>query len=404
MSYSKEQRLSPAGLVLTRIHLDKLRANWRLLRDMANGDAVLPPQSCTPIMAVVKADAYGHGLIQVAEALLQEGARTFAVGSVAEGVLLRQALVANTGANPQSVRVVPLLGLQSRQEALEIYAHRLTPFVHSKAQLELLAAAHDGADPLPVVIKIDTGMSRLGFAADDHAAVLELLRSFPSLHPFLLATHMAAADDPAKMDSTRRQIARFRAMFEALRAAWPDLAPSFANSPATLLDTELTSDFSFHVRRPGFALYGGNPFMGTPLAHLGDALQTAMEVTAPVLSVHDLAQGETVSYGCTFTAPKAMRVAVIGAGYADGFSRGMSGKGFVCLHGVRCPILGRVCMQMHMVDASAVPEARAGDEAYLLGGEGPQSISANDLAQVWGTIPYEVFCLLGKNPREFYDN
>ncbi len=400
MPHAEEQRLSHSGLPLAGIRLDLLRANWRHLRGLA-GDAAA--DSWPALMPVIKADAYGHGLVPTARTLLEDGARALAVGSVAEAVFLRRGLAGKAGEN---ARIVPLLGLRTAEEARDITAHALTPFVHSPAQLDLLAAALGnraaGAERLPVVIKIDTGMSRLGFSADEPAALVARLRAHPELRPSLLATHLAAADDPAALGSAQEQIRRFRAVFEALRAVWPDIAPSFANSPGTLAERELAHGFPFHVRRPGFALYGGNPFAGTSLAHLGAALRPAMEVTAPVLSVHDLARGATVSYGRTFTAPRPMRVAVIGAGYADGYSRGLSGKGFVCLHGVRCPIRGRVCMQMHIVDVSHLPGLSAGEDAHLLGGEGAGAISPDDLAAAWGTIPYEVFCLLGKNRRVFY--
>ncbi len=401
MTQRKEQRLSPAGLTLAHVRLDRLRANWRHIRSLAGDDD--PARVWPAAMPVIKADAYGHGLVRVAETLLAQGAKALAVGSVAEAVILRRAMARKTDA--RAFLLLPLLGLQNMKDARDALHHDLVPFVHDKTQLELLAAAHSsaaGKSPLPVAVKIDTGMSRLGFAASDPGAVLDLLRSFPMLRPSLLATHMAAADDPEALDSVRRQIARFRAVFETLCGAWPDLTPSFANSPATLADKELAAGFPFHVRRPGFVLYGGNPFAGTSLERLGAPLRPTMEVTAPVLSVHDLAKGETVSYGRTFAAPKAMRVAVVGAGYADGYSRGLSGKGFVCLHKIRCPILGRVCMQMHIVDVSRLPQTAVGDTAHLLGGDGPGAISPDDLAAAWGTIPYEIFCLLGKNPRVFH--
>ncbi len=411
----KEQRFSPAGLPVAHIRLDRLRANWRHIYSLAGGDddaaGAWPAASAWPaLMAVIKADAYGHGLEQSALALAEEGARAFAVGSVAEGVLLRRILNDADTRMPHlshRPRILALLGLQTPEEARDIIAHDLIPLAHSKAQLDLLAAACNGRPtgekPLPVAIKIDTGMSRLGFASGEPAALAALLRSYPALEPAMLISHLAAADDPAAIGSARRQMDRFRAVFESLRTHWPDIVPSFANSPGTLIEKELAAGFAFHVRRPGFVLYGGNPFAGTEKAGLGQALLPVMEVTAPVLAVHDLAQGETVSYGRTFTAPRGMRVATIGAGYADGFSRGLSGKGFVCLRGIRCPILGRVCMQMHIVDASRLPDLAAGENAYLLGGEGPGSISPDELAAAWGTIPYEVFCLLGRNARVFYD-
>jgi alanine racemase len=126
-----------------------------------------------------------------------------------------------------------------------------------------------------------------------------------------------------------------------------------------------------------------------------------MEAAAPVMGVHDLAEGQPLGYGCAFKAEKDMRIAVVGAGYADGFPRLLSGRGQVCIRGQRCPVIGRVCMQMHMVAVDHVPGAAPGDAAYLLGGEGAGAISAQELAGEWGTIPHEVFAGFGKNRRVY---
>lgn len=380
------------GLPVARIRLDRLRGNWRHLAAMAED---MPP------MALVKANAYGHGLVPVARALLAEGCRFFAVGGVGEGILLRKALSGLEGGNAASV--LPLLGILTEQEARDVIANNLVPLIHSIWQAALFNEVHSGPGPLPVAIKLETGMARLGFREDGEGDIPAALREMPNLRPAYLLSHLASADDPAQDASVTAQAARFLAVFRAMRAVWPDIVPSIANSPAFLARKALLPNFPPHMARLGYALYGGNPLAGTPRAHWAEKLLPVMEVAAPVLAVHDLPKGQCVSYGRTYTAPRAMRIAVVGAGYADGYSRGLSGRGRVCIHGESCPILGRVCMQMHIADVTHVPNVSHGDDAYLLGGDAPGTITMADLAQSWGTIPYEVFCVLGRNRQEHID-
>lgn len=377
---------SAPGLPVAHIRLDRLRRNWEYLASLAGE---IPP------MALVKANAYGHGLAPVARALLDAGCRFFAVGGVAEGILLRKALSGLEGGNGASI--LPLLGILTERDARDVVAYNLVPLIHSVWQAALFSRVHTGPAPLPVAVKIETGMSRLGFRDGETAEFLAALRGTANLRPAYLLSHLASADDPAQDASVADQAARFLAVFRTMCGFWPDIVPSIANSPAFLARKELLPDFPPHLSRLGYAIYGGNPLAGTSRAHLGDALLPVMEVTAPVLAVHDAPKGARVSYGRTFTAPRDMRVAVVGAGYADGYSRGLSGRGRVCIRGESCPIVGRVCMQMFMADVTHVPDVAHGDDAYLLGGAGPGAVTMADLAAWWGTIPYEVFCLLGKN-------
>lgn len=376
----------PAGLPVARISLGALRRNWLFL---ASHSKALPP------MGVIKADAYGHGLEPVARTLMDAGCRTLAVGSIDEGVYLRRSLAGS------EVAIMPLLGVLTEKDAASAIAHALVPLIGSVDQAAFVSRAWSGPSPLPVAVKVETGMSRLGFRADETREFIDGLRSFANLRPGLLLSHLAAADDPDKEDSVAAQVERFLDAYAGLREYWPEIAVSLANSAGYLAGDALLAALPPHVGRPGFALYGGNPFAGTSRESLGSALLPVMDVAAPVMGVYPLAPGRTVSYGCTFTAREAMRIAVIGAGYADGFSRGLSGRGHVSIRGRLCPILGRVCMQMHIVDVTHVPDASAGDAAFILGGEGGGAIAMADISRDWGTIPYEVFCLLGRNPRVY---
>ncbi|GHV54162.1 alanine racemase [Deltaproteobacteria bacterium] len=386
---------SPCGLVAAHINLDALRANWRLLVSLSEN--ALP-------MGVVKADAYGHGIEKVARVLLSEGCRTFAVGSVDEGVYLRRRLGFDFAPDfaHDAVTILPLMGIMDEREAALAVRYALLPLIHSTRQASLVRAAYSGKNPLPVAVKVDTGMSRLGFGSEQPGEMLSALREGGVLKPVFVLSHLAAADEP-KRAGVAMQLARFLKAYALLRENWPDIVPSLANSPGYLEKEKLLAKLpSHHVGRPGFALYGGNPFAGDDRETSGKKLLPVMSVTAPVLAARDLPAGETVSYGRDFTAQKDMRVAVIGAGYADGFSRGLSGRGEVSLRGEKKNILGRVCMQMHIVDVTGMAGVAPGDTAYLLGGEGPGVITMDELAKRWGTIPYEVFCLLGKNPHIYH--
>lgn len=378
----------PAGLPVTRLSLDNLRRNWLFLSSLAKD---LPP------MGVIKGDAYGHGLEPVARVLLDAGCRSLAVGTVNEGVILRK-ILGNAG---KEVPILPLLGVMCPEDAVSAVKSGLLPLVSSVEQASYVSAVWFGPDPLPVAVKVETGMARLGFRSQEMQDCVSAMRSFANLRPTRLLSHLAAADDPAQDESVARQAEQFLAAYKAMREFWPDIVLSLANSACHLSQDKHLAALPPQISRIGYALYGGNPFFGTSREHLGSALLPTMEAAAPVMGVHELAKGQTVGYGRTFTAEKDMRIAVIGAGYADGFSRGLSSKGHVCIRGVCCPVVGRVCMQMHMVAVDHVPGVACGDAAYLLGGDGAGAISMQDLAKDWGTIPHEVFTSFGKNPRVY---
>ena len=251
------------------------------------------------LMPVIKSDAYGHGMTEVAHALDAAGARHFAVGTVAEGLCLRQDGLAQT--------ILPLLGCQNDEDWQQANACGLTPLITGFEALEKAAALSSPADPWGVAIKLDTGMSRLGFSAEDIPALLERLRACPGLKPTLAVSHFPCADMPEKEDFTRRQLEKFTAMTDSLRAAYPALKRSLANSAGTMGWPESR----FELCRPGFSLYGGNPFRGTAWEGRGAGLEPVMEVSAPLLQVRHLKPGEGISYGQTFIAPREMSVAEV---------------------------------------------------------------------------------------------
>ena len=366
-----------------RIDLAALRRNFRRLGD--------PDE----LMPVIKSDAYGHGLLPVAGALARAGAQRFAVGTASEGAALREAGFGQ--------EIVPLMGCLTGGDWRTAVACGLTPLIAGFDDVEAAVAAASacGAQRLPVALKCDSGMGRLGFAPEDAPALVECLRAHPELVPSLALSHLSSVDMPGEDAYTAMQTRRFGRFLETLRAAFPHILPSLGNSAATIGPARGASG----ICRPGLALYGGNPFAGTSREALGEGLEWAMSVAAPILAVHPLRAGESVSYGRLFTAPRDMCVAVAAAGYATGYARALSGRVSLLVRGRRVPQVGRVCMSMLMLDVSAVPEATPGDLAWVLGGPaepGERPVDAQELARLLDTIPYEVLCLMGAlNPRVY---
>ncbi len=372
------------------IDLDALCANYALLQSLAPGSARTIP--------VIKADAYGHGLSECANALeslrRRAGAtgspKTYAVGTAEEGANLRGAGVGG--------RILVLLGNQHPRDEALCLEHGLTPVVSRTGQIRPLAAAARAAGlHADIALKFDTGMGRLGFTDADFGELVDVLGSYPNVRPVWAVSHLATADDPQQERFVRAQAEKFVAYVDTVRAAGFPVRASIANSAGLIGYPELAMDGA----RVGIAMYGANPFADTAWEEKGAGLRQVMRVEAPVYQVHALGRGESISYGRTFTAPEDMTVAVLGIGYADGYSRGLSNKAEVQILGRRARIVGRVCMQMTAVDVSRIEGVKPGQYACVLGGDGATRITAEELAGWWGSIPYEVFCLLGLNRREY---
>lgn len=361
------------------IDLSALRDNYRALRAFANGAS---------IMAVVKADAYGHGAVQVSRALKDEGCASFGVATVAEGRELRAAGV--TG------RIYLLAGYFA-EEAEEIVALNLTAPIFDISLIEPLnrAARMRGRIPTDTFLEIDTGATRLGISPDDLGAAIELMRSANALRFEGASTLLANAGDPAS-PITDRQLAAFRAGVEALRAAGFELPVNHvANSAATVL----RPDAHFHLMRPGLALYGLPP---VPAVREHVALRPVMTFKTRVMQVKRVPAGSGVSYGHTFITPRESVIGVLPVGYADGYRRGMQQGGEVMVRGRRAPVVGAVCMDLTMIDLTDVPNAAVGDEAVLWGGIGEGMISVNDVARLAQTISYEMLCTVGRRVPRVY--
>lgn len=361
------------------VDLDAIAHNVQTLRRAAG----------VPVMAVVKADAYGHGAVPVARAALAAGAEWLAVARVEEGLALRAA----------GIRApVLVLGWAPPEAAAAAVRHdlRLTVFDDHTRAAVAAAARQEGAIAR-VHVKVDTGMGRLGLPGWDPeraAATALLAAADPHLQVEGIYTHFARADEPDP-EPTRQQLARFRQVLDRLsrRGLRPPLVHA-ANSAAALRFPEARYD----LVRPGIALYGLDPYPDGARAH---GLRPALRWVARVEQVRRLPPGWGVSYGHTYVAGEATTVAVLAAGYADGYPRALSNRGHVLVRGRPARVLGRVCMD-HVIVGPVDPDLRPGEEAVLIGAQGGEVVRAEDLAAWAGTIPYEVVSRIGPRvPRRY---
>jgi alanine racemase len=329
------------------------------------------------ILAVVKADAYGHGVREVVRALAA-GTDLFGVSNLAEA---REVGEAATG------REIMILSpcLPAEREG----AVRGGFIVTVSSAKEAVAFAQHG--PVRVNLKIDTGMGRIGCGAASAPEEVQRIQESPGLLLHSISTHLPTADEETPF--TAAQLNCFAALAAELRFLAPEAKFHVLNSAGVLTRPEL----AFEIVRPGLMLYGISPVPG-----FQSDLMPALAWRARVGIVRDLPAGAGVSYGRSFITPRPMKTAVIAAGYADGFPRQASGNGAgVLLHGERCPLLGRITMDQIVVDISRIPETRPGDVATILGRDGNESISANELAKQAGTIPWHILTGIGRRVVRF---
>ncbi|WP_020653089.1 alanine racemase [Massilia niastensis] len=358
-----------AGAVLT-LDLAAVRANYRQLRALG-GSAV-----CA---AVMKADAYGLGMEQVAPALALEGCRVFFTAHLGEGMRLRQLLPAGCG--------IYVLHGPPPGTAHDFLEHDLVPVLNDPGQLqEWRACARRLGRALPAAIQADTGMSRMGLAAADLAALSADPGWLAGVRPQLFMSHLACADEPAHpMNGLQRR------RFEQLREVFPGVPASLANSSAVFLGT----DYHYDLLRPGAALYGINPQPGAP-----NPLRQAVSLAARIVQVRTVREGDIVGYGARYVAGGTRRIATIALGYADGWQRALTGRGQAFVDGMAVPFAGTVSMDSITLDVTGIPEARVapGQLVELLGAR--QGV--DEVAAQAGTIGYEVLTRLGSRFHRVY--
>ncbi|MFL6584525.1 MAG: alanine racemase [Chthoniobacterales bacterium] len=356
------------------IDLEALRHNAHVARQRVGPGVAL--------LAVIKANAYGHGLAQIAKALASE-AELFGVANLGEALETQRAI---------ADRPVLILGPAFPAERPEIVAHGFIASV-SSAEEAAAFAAEARQKTVQLNLVIDTGMGRMGCAED---AAVETVRKIMALRAVTLhsiSTHLPVADEDEPF--TRQELTRFESLVEAVRASAPGGYKVHALLSAGVLGFNETP---FDIVRAGLMLYGISP-----LPRRQDLLRPVLSLKSRVVLLRDLPAGATISYGRTFTTPRAMRVATIGVGYADGYPRALSNRGAVVLiRGRRCAVLGRVTMDLIVVDVSHVGGVKPGDEAVLIGRQGDNEILASEIAERASTIPWEIFTGIGTRVRRVY--
>ena len=340
------------------------------------------------VMAIVKANAYGHGAMEIAHALARHGIGRFAVASLDEGIALRQAGLSAS---------ILVLGALFEEQVSDLVAHQLTPVVSDGRLLPALAkAAYSHPTPYPIHLKVETGMGRLGLSPEELLALLEnpLLQS--PLQVDGLMTHLADADGK---DSTftEQQLGAFRAVQEHIRQRGVTIPLVHTANSAAIVRFP---GAHFSLVRPGIMLYGYHTLPATVPA---PDLRPVLSLRSTIVQLRTIPRGGTVSYNGTFVASRPTRIAVLPIGYADGYSRRLSHRGSVLIQGHRVPIVGLVCMDMIMVDVTDLPPVQVGEAVTLIGQQGGESIWADEVAGWIDTIPYEVLCGIGSRVPRLYE-
>ena len=375
---------------IARVDLEAIRSNLRAIAAFLNSDTAPPPEGVRPhtpqILAVVKANAYGHGAPQVALALEQSGAAMLACADIEEAVVLREA----------GVRApILVFGALSVSDLDGIFTHRLTPTISTPAAgraLQAAAARHH--EVLGCHLKIDTGMNRLGFRHDNLVRTLPELAASPNLRIDAVYTHFATADNPEHPAFDEQRVRFEQALARLTDVRLRVSVRHAANSAALLRDERVWYDYV----RPGLLLYGIVP---PPLAAT-IPLRPAMSLQSRVVAVKGLRPGEGTGYGLKTIVDRPSTLAVVPAGYADGLDVRLAGRGFMLVRGRRAPIVGSICMDMAMVDVTGMDVA-PGDEVVIIGEQGDERIDVREMAASIGTIPYELLCRVGSRIQRLYE-
>lgn len=373
---------SPGSLNQVFVNLDALATNYRILQQRVGQDV--------QIMAMVKADAYGHGMIESAAGFSQAGCRAFGVAEIQEGIALRQAGIPG--------QIFVLLGFLSSQ-AHHFFQYDLTPVILDEQSLYWLSQhAVANNKEISVHVKVDCGMGRLGIHPSELPGLLVTIEQLPGISLAGIMSHFPMADD-LNSSQTPDMFERYRVLCTNHCQNTPVLC-HIANSGAALYFPQTRCQ----MVRLGISLYGYYPdgIQGRE-REVGEALIPAMSFTTRIIQIKTVPVGTGISYGHTFVTKKETRIAVLPVGYADGVLRSLSNRGQVLIHGQRAGIIGRICMNLCMVDITEISGVQTGDEVVILGSQGHETITADEIAGWMGTISYEVLCLFGNNNERSYN-
>ncbi|MGM0556131.1 MAG: alanine racemase [Myxococcota bacterium] len=371
------ESVAPARL---EVDLDAIRQNYHAIRRHVGED--------TGFIAVVKSFGYGNDSTRVSQTLVREGVDALAVAYADEGIPLRR----------RGLELPILVTNALASEADKIVKYGLTPFVYSTRVVDALRAqARRRHATVPVHVEIDTGMNRVGIRPKDALSFIKTIDAYPEIEVEGLLTHFAAADDPDEDEFTAAQIRSFEGVIQTLadHGFEPELIHA-ANTSAAWRWPETR----YGRVRVGLGLYGLSP--SKAVASSADHIRPALSFTTQVIHLHDVEAGETVGYNRTWTAPESRRLATIAVGYNDGFPRFMSNGGEVLVNGQRCPVVGSVCMDVSMVDVSALTNISVGDEVVIFGEQGGAAISVDEIAGRGGTINYEILCNISPRVRRIF--
>ncbi|BHH83896.1 alanine racemase [Desulforhopalus sp. 52FAK] len=358
-----------------------LEHNFRYIQRLA-GDS-------TPVMAMVKADAYGHGGVEAARAFTRAGCTIFGIAELREAVVLRRAGV--------SGKIYVTIGFAIENTGY-FFQYDLVPVIYSMDAANALSAMATSLNrTIDVHIKVDTGMGRLGFFPADVPAVFERVEALPGLKLAGIMSHFPESDNP-QSTTTLNGIESFSGLCSILKKRVAGVC-HIANSGAVLNFPSAHQD----MVRAGIALYGYHPAgRSTHSQSAEEQLKPAMSFSSKVLQVKEVPSGTGISYGHTYSTQTDSKIAVLPVGYEDGYSRSLSSKGEVLIRGQRAAVRGRICMNMCMVDVTEIDGVVAGDEAVFLGSQGSRAITADDIAEKMDSISYEVLCMLGHNNNRNY--
>lgn len=367
------------------IDLDKIAANMRTIKNFVGEK--------TKVMAVVKADAYGHGYLNVSKVMLENGADYLGVAFIDEAEQLRGHGI---------TAPILILGYTSRHDMQRLVEHNVMPTIYQTEDAEYLSIlAMEAKKSVKVHIKLDTGMNRLGFVGTDPQAVAEILKisRLPGIEIEGIFTHFSKADETDDSYS-EMQFERFCKVCEKLEHTGLHIPVKHVCNSAGLIKYK-----SMHLDmvRPGIISYGLYPSEEVDKNIL--KLTPAMSIKTVVTRIQYISKGEKISYGGIFTAPRRMKIATIPIGYADGYLRVLSNHARVIAGGGYAPVVGRICMDQCMIDVTDVNTMDVEDEVTVIGKEGENEVTVDDLAKLTGSINYELLCLIGKRvPRVYMKN
>lgn len=365
------------------INVSNLDFNIKKIREKVGPDK--------KITGIIKADGYGHGAVKCATVLVANGVNSFGVATLSEAIHLRDAGF--------SVEQILILGLTPDPYANVLVEYDLTPVVCSYSNAKAISdAAAKAGKTLDCYIAIDTGMGRIGYIPEDPSAVedVKMIASLPNLKIEGLFSHFATADAADKQYSIMQE-QRFSAFYKKLIDADIKVPMRALSNSAAVMEIPQAH---FDQVRPGIILYGLYPSNEVDKNQL--ELKPAMSIKANIVHLKKVPAGTTISYGRKWTATRDSLIATIPLGYADGYPRPYSSQAEVIVNGVKAPITGNICMDQCMIDVTDVPYVRVGDEVTVMGRDGMNEITADDIAEATGTINYEIACAFGQRLPKVY--